>query len=534
MLLKWDAWSRFIPRLTELLGLQLLLAITTLRVLAIDDLGLWDEAFYLQLGSEQSLTRGEPFVQGGSYFDAYWVLSNVVADPGATYYIMRVATAFMFVFAIWFFARLFVQANLAWAVAAVAVALPVTRSWPGVGNFGASLCLIGLAIMLRFWSPNAFILGSTFVWIAAAARPELTLLAIPITAVTIFVIFKSATGTGSSQIMRIAKAFARTLAALVVPAILILRHGSPELGSERNWVAFTQHFALRNAQLGEDPWVDSAAVAGRYFGTADSVLSALLTNPIAMATHFVKNLVAGPIYFVGSMLPIWWREPGATLLDFVLVFVFLCVLMTVLLIVLARQWREFSYSSIKGLVRSGRFWLILSVIAIALSTIILIYPRIHYFGLLIGLFLVSCVIAIERFGGRARDTNALFVAATILVIVVGASAAIGAIKSFVSPPPLLSSIQLLKNSGNEPILLTADLGLETYIPGLKEVSADLIEGETLGQLLGENQVNLILLNDRLRASPLGLLPDFQTFLDDPNSFGFYQLSNGSEIYVSKP
>ena len=90
------AWKlKYSSRVIEALGLLLIFAVTALRVIAIDDLGLWDESFYLSLGVEQSLSTGQPFTQGGTYFDAYWITSKFLSDPVVLYYFMRVFSAFV-------------------------------------------------------------------------------------------------------------------------------------------------------------------------------------------------------------------------------------------------------------------------------------------------------------------------------------------------------------------------------------------------------------------------------------------------------
>ena len=516
------------------MGLLLLFVASALRVISIDDLGFWDEAGYLKLGTAQSLTRGEPFTQGGSYFDAYWIASRVVTDPVVTYYLMRILSAFILVLAIWIFARLFVRANIAWSIAAIAVIMPVTRSWPGVGNFGAAFCLVAFAVVLKFWSTNAFVAAAALMWVAAAARPEYLILAVVFTVIALIWIIRAIRTPGSAASSTLSTALIRVITLLIVPIILITRHGSPLAGGDRNWVAFTQHFALRTARSGEDSWIDSANIAARYFGDASSVLGALMVNPGAVLVHFLKNIVTGPIYFIGSVLPIWWREPGATRTDFVLVFIFLAVFLVLSLIALVSVRHSRPEGMARKLVSSGRFWLTSVVVLVALIPVVLIYPRIHYFGVTIGAALVGLAVIVDRYGKSPRDSVVLFTTAAGVLLVVCVTGVVGAAESLVSPPPLLTSVQALRLADPNPVLLTGDLGLQAYILGLSEVSADEATADNFGALITENKITTVLLNDRLRSSSLSTLPGFQEFLQDPSKFGFRPVAVGSEILVLAP
>lgn len=525
---------KYSSRFIEVLGLLLIFAVTVLRVIAIDDLGLWDESIYLGLGVEQSLSTGQPFTQGGTYFDAYWITSKLLSDPLVLYYFMRVFSAFVLVLAVWLGARLFAGARVAWSVALVAALLPVTRSWPGVGNFGAALCLVAVVIAIKYWSARAFIVSAVLMWLAAGARPEYLLLAVIFTILAAVSIIQSVRHRSGSRSSRLGVQIAQFAALVVVPILLILRHGSPTSDGGRNWVAFTQHFALRSAQSGEDPWLNSAQIAERFFGNEDSVLGAALVDPGAVTLHFVKNIATGPMYFVGVILPIWWKEPGATLLDFVLVASFLLVALT-LVVLSIKYWKlTLPPGSARKILLNGKVWLVITVLVIAASPIVFIYPRIHFFGVLVGAFLVGLAVFIERVGRAPYRVNVLFVTSGVIAVLACTSAAVGALQSIVEPPQLLRAVQALRLTDPNAVLLTADSGIKAYLPELVEVTPDLIEGNSIEVFLESRKISAILLNDRLKASSLSGFEDFQAFLEDPTAYGFDPVTEGSELLVTSP
>jgi len=520
--------------IVESLGLLLLLVIITLRVIDIDDLGLWDEAFYLQRGVNQSLERGEPFADGGSYFDLYWLISLAVDDPVTIYYLVRILSAFALVLAAWIGVRLFSGPRIAWSLAALVVLLPVTRSWPGVGNFGAALCLVAVAVAVRFWTPWAFILSSSLVWIAAASRPEFLVLALMFSSVTLVVMVKGFVNARSMARRRV-RDFAVQLAALIaVPVLLVLRHGSPLGGDERSWVAFSQHFALRRAQSGEDSWLQFTDITARYFGEASSLTAALATNPGAVVVHAVRNLLSAPVYLGASIVPAWWLDLAATTLDTILVLVFLLVIAVALVTALRSHLRQW-FNPRTWLRPYG--WRILLVVVsalVALAPIVIIYPRTHYFGFLSVGLLIVLFAALGRARGASVQRRIVFGTASVLTAIVAMAGAVGAINSLATSHPLLKSIASVRGMNLQGQVLSADLGISAYLPGLQEVSPDDIPGGDFGAFIEDSQVSAVLVNDRLLNSTLAGNPDFQFFMSDPTAFGFTQPYVGSDMLVRVP
>lgn len=518
----------------ESLGLLLLLLVVTLRVIDIDDLGLWDEAFYLQRGINQALGSGVPFADGGSYFDLYWIISLAVDDPVTIYYIVRIFSAFALVLAAWICVRLFTGPRLAWSISALVVLLPVTRSWPGVGNFGASLCLVAVAVAVRFWTAWAFVLSSSLAWIAAASRPEFLLVALMFTSVAVVASVREHFGVNPFPVGRIRSFVLQGLTLVAVPIALIWRHGSPFSGDERSWVAFSQHFALRNANSGEDSWLQSADVAARFFGNVDSLTEAVTANPEAVVVHAVQNFLSIPLYLGASVVPAWWLDPAATPLDSVLIVITLLVVFLALITAFRGRMRQWLDPRIWVRGHGRRILLVVASGLVALAPIVIIYPRTHYFGFLAVGLLSACFVALGRIRGASPQRFMVFGTASIVTLVVAVAGAVGAINSLATSHPLLKSVVSVRGLDLQGQILSADRGISAYLPALQEVGPDDVASGDFDEFVSDTRVAAVLLNDRLLQSSLAGDSEFQIFANDPAAYGFVAPYMGSEIFVRNP
>ena len=94
---------------------------------------------------------------------------------------------------------------------------------------------------------------------------------------------------------------------LTILLYLIVNIDSWDMGIDRTWFAFRQHYALAQVQAGLyaiDPWVDFNFVIDHDFPSSHSLLNALLVNPGAFLYHVSKNSMRLPIAVFGFVHPI--------------------------------------------------------------------------------------------------------------------------------------------------------------------------------------------------------------------------------------
>ncbi len=522
-------------RLLEIPAVLFVFFAVVIHSLATEDLQPYDESGYMAAGLVGPLSREFGFSDGPTYSDMYWLLSHGSSDPVVLYLAGRAMAALLLVFGVWLSARLLSNAALAWVAAATIAASFGPYAWPGVAAPATAAVLVALALCVRFPGPFSLGAGTGLVWLAAGSRPELVWAAViaSCTSVIYCAWWWRARHIGQRR-MAIYALVVVAAGTVVVPAALIFMHGSPFADGGRSWVAFSQHFSIRNAVGGENPWLDSGLVVARSFPGASSVREALQTSPGAFLGHVGANLREIPysvIHLLGSSTttvhPYRFIAPA----------LFLSVVggLVVALIAgrgrLREQWRHLRNRLIsRDLIGA---WVILAVcIATVLASICVIYPRVHYLLILQG-GLVVLVVALHKHLGSQRFTSAIPVA----VAIVGFTAfsfvvAQEVLTRAVHPAPVASAISRMNAVDQEWRILGDGKAMDVYLPRMTAVMNVVPkQGETLSDLLDRERINVVLRESPSAAQPWTTLPEFQDFLANPQRYGFTYASVGSDFLI---
>ena len=505
---------------------------TAIRSIATTDVRFYDEAAYLGRGLLQGSGIRARFTDGAVYSDYYWLLSQISPDPIGLYFVGRAGAAVMFVLGIWLTARLVTNAGLAWAAAATAAAIPATYVWPSVAAPAAALILIGLALIFRFPTPASLGAVAGCYWLAAGARPEFIWLA----SVTSLMALAWMTSTTFSHRKLVSRHLLRSWifvagGSIVVPFSLVRLHGPPISDGGRNWEAFGQHFSLRQATPGEDPWLQWRLIVERSFPGAEGVPAALTTNPGAITEHVARNAVEAPgILMVESLGFLSQTQPIAWLLVAIL------MISTITSIVVQPQIAKTSLRELAQVASARRYRIAIAMTLLTLTAVLipvlLIHPRIHY--LLIPAALIPIAIVFLQFRlGSPRYAHVLPLALVAITFAVYSILSLRLIVGLITYPPTLAmAASNLAREDNEWRLLGVDWGLEVFVPGLEQITDQRpLPNENFEEFLVRNRVNVLLLNERFAMAPWNSAAGFQDFLADPNALGFKPLVAGSSIWV---
>lgn len=516
--------------LVEFGAVAALLAVTLARSLTTTELYFYDETAYLARG----LSGQADFTNGATYSDLYWLTGHLVANPVDLYFVVRAMAAAALVMGVWFAARLLADPRLAWVAGVVIAATPAPYIWPGVAAPAAATVLAGLAMLFRWPGLSSLGLALCLFWGAAGARPEYVwwVAAVSVLAVAA-VLYRSL--TSSRATWSSAGSYAVVCGALIMPAALVLLHGSPFNGSGRQWAAFGQHFAQRNAVAPEDPWLDWETIAGRSFGDASSIGEAFWASPKALFGHIARNVAEAPSAFVTEVLG-GGHSMATTSLGWPLLII-LVVGVAVSLLWDTKASRTRAARLARGVMsREYRLPVLvfaLLLVATAIPTLV-VYPRGHYLVLAAGLFVLLLVV-IQSHVGSSYITWLIPVLATVIGFAFLLVQTAGAVTMRLdNPPPRPEAIQIMASSDRQWRLVGSDwgeYGLDVYVEGVTEVPEEPLVGETFSQFLTRNRVNAVLLNDRLADGPLGSSPGFDGFAADPRTYGFVELVPQSQIWV---
>jgi hypothetical protein len=152
-----------------------------------------------------------------------------------------------------------------------------------VSGFALLVLLAGLTVaQLAASRSRRASIAAIGMLLASYARPELYLAALCSGAVAAWLAYSEAGELG-------ARAFGLPLLVLLCISIPAVALGTPIFGGDRFFIAFREHFAWNWTQwhaVGET----FQAIWSREFGSADSILQAVLTNPSAVARHLIDNL----------------------------------------------------------------------------------------------------------------------------------------------------------------------------------------------------------------------------------------------------
>lgn len=519
--------------LLELAAVLALLLARGFKSVVSEDITFYDETSYLAQGLSAALGRWPKFTDGATYSDMYFLLSNFTTDPVGLYFAGRAVGAVAFVLGVWLSARILSTPLLAWAAAATVAALPLSSSWPGVSGPAAGAICVAVAIALRFPGSAGLGISTGLVWLAAASRPEFIWFAVFSSCASILLVTWAAFQRRMRTSAMSRSVAAVTAGAVVVPGMLIYLHGWPVSAAGRDWIAFAQHFSLRNVTWGEDPWLNALVVTERSFPGADSIFAAVMVNPAVFAGHAAKNLLDLPRALMNGL----GQPPAGSMLVGGLMLMFLALGLVVSVAVDSRGAKE----RLRGLSRLFRrspylwvgLWLGALLFALMLPLVI-IYPREHYLLVPGGLVVVALVSA-QRYIGNPQWSA--FIPGLLILACFAAFSALAvqqAIARTAIPAPLASAAIQLRVAETPWRLLGVDWGLEVYVPGLVQLGGEGVRpGTTFGEFLSKESVNAVLINDRFTQAEWSRLPGFAEFLEDPNTSGFFEVVPGSGVWTRR-
>jgi hypothetical protein len=520
-------------RWLEIPAVMSLLLIVALQSLSTEDIRFWDETVTLQLGLNVDSLGWPSWSQGATYIDGYWLLGQIFNDPITIYMVMRVIAPCSLVLGVWLAARLLTNKPIAWIIGALAAALPLIYVWPGVAGPASGAVIVAMAVAIKWRSPIAIGIASGLLWLAAGSRPEFTIAAVVGTVLGAGWLFwllirhqEPMGGRGWSFV-------SVGVGSVVLPLLLFLRHGSPLDGWNRSFVAFAQHYGLRHALPTDDMWQVSGGLIENTFPGATTVLGAFRVNSPAFLEHVLQNVLLSPVSLGGHIMGM---EPGSLVEPTVAKGIALSVLMGLILAVLVDA--RGSWMRMRGLVVSlwspGRrvalaFCLVL--VLNVLVTIVTVYPRPHY------LLVPSLVVLVLAGVGLARIGSSRFqllLPLTVVVFLFGVLGlqSVGQMAERVSnPPPYAASLRALNSVDTRWNLLASDRPVEPYVDSLTTIVPEITDGETFSEFLDSNRVNVSLVLPLITFEPYASLPGFQEFYEDPSTFGFTQLVQGSPFWV---
>lgn len=466
------------------------------------DVRFGDETIYLAAGLSPS--TAEPIAKSSAlYAEFYRALSFVEPDPARLYYaswlILTAALPLL----------LFALARRAgaptWAATAAAFVWATSGAvlvWPFVSKFATLVLALGalaaLHLRARFASRGALV--AAFL-LAGYARPELVTPAWA--GAALYVAW--ALGTARAAPRRLVGAAAIAALALVLGA----RYGTPFVAN-RSYEAFEQHYALNVADAREavdatpeddgasaDPWNAPDAVTREAFGGAESVLGALRANPRAVLWHMKQNARNLPGAAATVLRPL--TDGTGPLRPLALACLFALTLGAATSFLRARGSHP---------PRARAFTPLVAAVGLsALAATLVIYPREHYLVPLGLLALARLAAACEALAlPRRYDARA----ATGLALV-GLFAVAPATQRALAPaegPSALEGQATIKALGALDLpdgakILEADIGRGTYVAkGTVSLGPwEKAEGEPLFAFLDEHEVDVVVVDDRLRNDP---------------------------------
>lgn len=515
--------------LLEIPAVLVVLVVTAIRAISTSDLVLYDETTYLRQGLDISDGSLPSFSSGATYADFYYVLSLISSEPVGLYFAGRASSAVLLVLAVWISARLLAGAPLGWVTAAAIAATPVPYVWPGVSAPATGLLLVAVTLATRFPGTVAIGLGSSLVWIAAGSRPELVWVAVAWSLAAIgLLVWQFRTRDGSLRNSALATGFG----AVIVPLILVAAHGSPFQSGGREWVAFSQHYSLRKAPAGLDPWVDSTIIVSQDFGSAQSVSEALSANVSAFFGHALGNLVDVPRVVVMNLWGFGQRDI-ASLLGALMVFV---ILASALVSILMHR-----HSVRRGLSLLGRrvkrlpniivVALIFVLLAVTLAATTVVYPRDHYLIVIASLLVICATWIISVLTHQGRLMSMTVLVSVVLFSLFSLSVARSVITRMAYPAPLAASAIYMIENPSDWRMLGGGQGLTTYVPDLQEtMDAEPLAGESFAQMLDRLGINVVLTGST-EVAPWSSIEGFEQFASNTERFGFRTLYPGSQLVI---
>ena len=503
-------------RFSEIAVLASLLLITALTAYGSMDLLLWDETMYLARGIDPGELAGAGWEDSLSYSLMYSALSLAVGDPISLYLVGRTLSSVLIVLGVYVAARMNTGALPALVVAGVMAALPLTYIWPGVSGPAAALLVVSAGLVWRRAQAWTVGLAAILVWIAAASRPEFTWVAIAVSVWALTWQLRDWHRFGRSKLGW--RPIVSIVGGLGMPLLVVLSFGNVLAGSPRQWTAFVQHFALRNAAAGQDAWANADAIARSSFPTSGSVLQALVENPLAIAQHVGSNTVWLPLTLVGHVLGLGGEPllPALSLAISLGFFVGLALATLRNRRMVGQAMAGSVERHLPAIVLSGMFFVAFAIPAL------LVYPRPHYLILPTMLILVAGAMLLNAVPDKRGQSLIPGATTAVGLLVLAVIATQTVVNRANAQPPWEASIRALQAEPGGVRIVSVDPRVCIYVENCVALPApDGSETEMdFADYLEQNDVNAVLAVPILADSPWGQLAGVDDFLVDATQFGF--------------
>lgn len=271
---------------TPLMFIVLLVTARTVGRAAVEDLGPWDEAIYIEGGLKVLKGESPNTFFGPGYAFWYALLGSFNKDPLVLYraswplLLALNLLAWVAIATKLRIGRVFLTVGLIW----LAVSHSLDHGWPYVGMFVSAGISWALVLAMSCSSlTTAFLVLVAFLGFLVYSRPEFT--------VALSVFFVAACIAAFLERRKALNFFAGLMAALVPLFIMVSLYGSPIVPA-RSVLAFGQHYALnvKEARGGDfNPWYEWKPVVHQSFGEVSSVGQAAVVNPKEFIWHVGRN-----------------------------------------------------------------------------------------------------------------------------------------------------------------------------------------------------------------------------------------------------
>lgn len=263
------------------------------------DLRLWDGSWYFDWGRDIAERFFFPGIENGPLYTAYYSIFHLLfSDIYVIYYVHRVVMLILITVLLYL---LLCRLSSPLIAALLGAYFLLLLEDGGVAEYAnRSFVAIPVLIAFRLSLTTGFkrLVGVFLASLAAVlVRPEFAV-ALPVVLVG-FVLIGHREGLFQSCSKMRRVGYLGTLALFALMSFGLLWRQTHD--NDRSWLAFGQHFSLgvkeRNPEISADPWLAWQWYLKEAFGDADSVSSAMTSNPGAFFEHVFFNLKL----FVGAV-----------------------------------------------------------------------------------------------------------------------------------------------------------------------------------------------------------------------------------------
>ncbi|MFA5114081.1 MAG: hypothetical protein WC529_07300 [Candidatus Margulisiibacteriota bacterium] len=499
-------------------------------------LSMSDESSYLFLGVKL-LSLGFPAASWGPLYALwYYLLSLFQPAPLELYFLSAALIAAGLPIALFLLA---LSLDIPLSVALL-IALGFLTSmfnfpvYPKVTNFAFIFICLTLVAAKRLPSAlAAFAVLALGALIAAYIRPEYSLALVIFLAIVLFLVIGRL-----AKRQRLGRIEALALALLFVSGVLfIFRFGIP-IG-DRSFVAFGQHFQINHAnwkKTGPIPFGDWQSTTRHYFGKADSIWTAWLNAPGAVAKHIQTNVVNTPVRAIRPFIYNSLQAPARYNKLVRRLNALLLLGVTIYAVLGRRRW----------MAKAGVNWRDNRTIIIGLAVFslppllscLIIYPRFHYLVLLnLPLVLIIALFLTGKTVNEQWDTAICAILLCLLLIinpVISKQSEYGrrALRNNNMLTTMIAEMTSLAGGREANFLATGQF--DSFLgANLKYVDVDSKEAVSFPLFIRARNIRLIVVNYNLKNSQAYKSdPSFSRFLDHPELFGFKRLTiENSRDYI---